>query len=349
MADKPAIVLSFDPAGTKFPITEQAETPKITVTATLQNVTPDPKKPLLYNWKVTLVFNGQACNHSLSRVIKHPDIAQSTPTNKFTIPFAYVRGGDLSVSVSVMVGNTTVTAQSDKLQVTATNPSIKALQGTVPANDAFRKLMRVESALRQFLSEACPLFSSDNLGGVGLCQITSPAPTDDQVWSWKENVKAGWALYKSKEAAALSWMKATQKGNDFNALVKAYNDARAAKAKAAASAAPPAGGSPPAAGAGATPPKPLMIELPDFTADQLQRDTIRGFNGWAGQLHEFRPKVDKDGLLVVKEDPGGTKGTAEWEEISAEDRIKYYDSIKLAAGRRGDPDYVEDVMKKASF
>jgi hypothetical protein len=55
----PAVVLKVDPPGPKFPISEQCEMPKITVTAELQNVTADPKAPLQYQWKVTLSFNGQ--------------------------------------------------------------------------------------------------------------------------------------------------------------------------------------------------------------------------------------------------------------------------------------------------
>jgi hypothetical protein len=60
-------------------------------------------------------------------------------------------------------------------------------------------------------------------------------------------------------------------------------------------------------------------------------------------------KVDKDGLLIVTEDPSGTKGKAEWEQISAADRTAYYDSIQIAPNRRGDPNYVDDVEGQVSF
>ena len=346
MDKPPAVVLSYDPAGPQFPISEQCEMPKITVTATLQNVTPDPKLPLQFQWKVNLTFTGQGCVHSLSRVIKHPDISQVTPINKFTIPFTQIRGGDLAISVTVRVGNVSLTAQSQNLQVTGTNPSIGALQAGVPANDTFRKLMRVESGLRQFLSPTCPYFSSDNYGGVGICQVTKPAPTDDQVWSWKENVKAGWNLYQEKENAARGYPAHVRQSGEFQALVTAYNNQRLAKQQAAGASAPQGGQSQPSAG---TTPKPLMIELPDYTADQLQRDTVRGYNGYAGGLHEYRVKVDSNGLLVVTEDATGSKGTAEWEPISAADRTAYYDQINLDKNRRGDPNYVDDVEAKASF
>ena len=337
----PAVVLTVDPVGPKYPISEQCEMPKITVTAQLQNVTPDPKVPLQYQWKVTLSFNGQGCAHATQRMIKHDDISQVTSTNKFQLPFTQVRGGALTISVTVAVAATTLTASTKDLVVTATNPSVGSLAGAAAPNQTFRKLIRVESGLRQFLSDTCPLFSGDGYGGVGLCQLTSPAPTDDQIWSWKENVKGGWALYKQKEAVARAFPKSVRDGADFKALVKTYNEKRQAKLKAAAAAAKPDAGT-------AAPIPDLAIELPDYTDDQLERDTLRGFNGYAG-LHEYRVKVDKDGVLVVTEDPSATKGKAEWEQVTKEERIKFYDQNNVPTNKRGDPNYVEDVESKAGF
>ena len=93
--------------------------------------------------------------------------------------------------------------------------------------------------------------------------------------------------------------------------------------------------------------KPLVIELPDYTDEQLQRDTIRAFNGYAGGLHEYRVKVDANGLLVVTVNAAANKGTAEWELVTADARNAFYDEKKIT--RRGDPNYVEDVLARASF
>jgi hypothetical protein len=338
---QPAVVLSFDPPGPQFAIGEQCAMPSITAKATLQNVTPDPKVPPQFQWSATLVFSGGPCPYSGVRTISHPAMSGATvsPANQFKIPFTQIRGGSLTIRVSVRVGNDTLTAESAGLTVAGTNPNIGSLQIAAPANAAFRKLTRLESGLRQFRSPDCPLFSADNMGGVGLCQLTSPAPSDDQVWSWKANLAGGVALWNSKEGAARGFADNVRKGAEFQALVKAYNDQRAATAAAAAKAA----GKP----APATP--PIVVTLPDYTADQLQRETLRGFNGWAGQLHEFRVKVDANGLLVVTLDPSGSQGAAQWEEISSADRIAHYDKIGLAANRRGDPNYVEDVERQATF
>jgi hypothetical protein len=338
VANQPAVALTFNPAGPQFAISEQCDMPVITATATIQNITPDPKIPLQFQWNVTLVFTGSSCVHSLGRVIKHPPITATTPTNTFQIPFTQVRGGDLTVGVSVRVGNATLTAQSSGLQVVGTNPALASLRSAAPANDAFRKLTRLESGLRQFLAPSCPLFSGDNKGGVGLCQLTSPPPTEDQVWSWKANLNGGLALWNSKEQTARGFPAQVRNGAAFKALVKAFNDQRAATAKAAG-----------AGGAAPVPPQAITVTLPDYTADQLQRETLRGFNGWAGGLHEFRPRVDANGVLVVTIAPGATTGAAEWEEISAADRIAFYDQAGIGEKNRGDPNYVADVMGRASF
>lgn len=347
MANSPAVALSYAPPGPQFNISEACEMPDITVTATLRNVTPNPKTPPQFHWKITLVFRGQRCAHSLSRVIQHPPIDNVTQSNTLVIPFTKVRGGDLTVAVTVKVGALTLTAHSHNLEVVGKNPSVPALHAYVNPTDAFKKLMRVESELLQFRSPACPLFSSDNFGGVGICQVTGPPPpTDDQVWSWKANVDAGWQIYLGKQSIATAHPASVRKSHTFQALVKAYNDQRMAKARAAAHGKPVAGK--PVAGKPVAL-KPLVITLPDYTAEQLQRDTIRGYNGYAGSLHEYRIRVDANGLLVVTEDPKGATGTAEWEEVPVADRIKHYNDVGITKDNWGDPDYVNHVEAKASF
>ncbi len=335
----PGVVLKVDPTGPKFPISEQCAMPKITATAELQNYTPDPKAPpLQYQWKVTLIFDGKGCASAPQKTIKHDDIAQTTTTNKFQIPFTQVRGGALTISVSVAIPGSTLTDSTKDLLVTGTNPSVGTLAGVANPNQAFRKLMRVESGLKQFLSDTCPLFSGDGFGGAGVCQMT-PA-NDDQVWSWKVNVKDGWDLYKQKENAARAYVRSVRNG-DFKTLATTYNEKRKAKLQAAAAGKPDAGA--------AAAIQDLTIELPDYTDEQLERDTVRGFNGWAAGLHEYRVKVDKDGVLVVTEDPGGTKGKAEWEQVTKEDRKKFYDDKNVPTNKRGDANYVEDVESKTAF
>ncbi|MGO4872105.1 MAG: hypothetical protein ACLPGW_16115 [Roseiarcus sp.] len=338
MGNAPALVLAYNPAGPQFAISEQCVMPAITATATLQNITPDPRIPLQFLWTVSLAFIGGVggaahCPHSASTRTQHPDITQTTLSNRLTIPFTQVRGGDLTISVAVRVGNTVLTAKSANLQVVGTNPSMASLQAVAPNEAGFRKLMRLESGLRQFLPMGWPLFSQDNLGGVGLCQITNPPPSADQIWSWKANLAAGAALYRSKQSIARRYPERVRNGDapadlgsgaTFQALVQAYNAPRQA-AKLS----------------------PVPIDLPDYDAEQLERDTLRGFNGYAGGLHEYRVKLDENGLLAVTLDAAGARGAAEWELVTAQMRRDYYDSINLT--RRGDPNYVDDVERQQSF
>ena len=294
--------------------------------------------------------------------------------NQYRLPFSQVRGGVLTVSVSVRVGNQVLSARSEGLSIAGTNPPIGKLGSYANADVAFRKLMRLESQLRQFTqATGMPLFSGDNKGGVGLCQITDPAPSADQIWNWKANVDAGWALYQQKRGYAAAYPRQTRNSAAFKALVAAYNEARPSRAQSNVAQAlgleparlsplmpVPSGlprfGAPAlvnpadlAQGRGPLLDPPVNVTLPDYNAAELARDTLRAFNGWAAGLHEYRVRLDAQGLLVVTEDASGRNGTAQWERVSANDRIAHYDAVGLAANKRGDPAYVDHVEAQAPF
>jgi hypothetical protein len=336
---EPSLNLSYSPPGPSFPISEQCEMPEIQMTANVAGVDIPAGSSLQYCWTVSLVFSGANCPHSRGRVIKHPDINVVTTGNQFKIPFTQIRGGDLSVSVTVTIGSITLTAQSKGLQVTGTNPPMAALAAFVPKDVTFRKLMCHESGLKQFLSPTCPYFSRDNLGGVGICQVTD-SPTDDQVWSWKENINAGWKIYQDKQKIARSYAARMRASTSFQALVKAYNDARLKQTggQAQTNAAQPQ-----------TALTPLVIELPDYSDEQLQWDTVRGYNGYCAGVHEYRVKTDSSGMLVVIWDEANSKATAQWEQISAEQRIERYKAANIPSSRWGDPFYVRNVQGHQEF
>jgi hypothetical protein len=230
------VILSYDPPGPEFAITEECKMPTIKVTARLENAGPATPMAMAmpHQWKVNLVFTGANCKHSMNRRMEHPEINASTLTSTFTIPFTQIRGGDLTIEVSVRTGNSIgmATGRSQGLKVIGTNPSTAALLQAAIMTDAFKRLMRHESGLQQFRPRQCPYISRDNLGGVGICQITNPRPTDDQVWSWKENLKRGLELYKEKENVARSYPRRGRESKAFKDLVTAYNTARVAKSTA---------------------------------------------------------------------------------------------------------------------
>ncbi len=340
MTDTAPITLSFVPFGPDFPMSADATMPAITVTAKLRQP-PAASALLRFVWTIKLRSTSQGCAHGLGRITSHPDIVKTTDVNSLAIAFTQMRGGNLSIAVAVTVDGHDLTAERHDLQVIGTNPTVDNLRAQLPtAPDAFKKLMRLESALRQFRAGACPLWSADNLGGVGICQLTPP-DNDDQIWDWKANVTGGLAFYHGKQTTARAYPGIVRRGPTFLAQVKAYNAKRAAAAKAAAGKAPAAG---PAAAV-----VPVIVRVPEYTPAQLELDTIRAYNGYAGGLHEYRLRTDADGILVVTLDAVGSGGVAEWERIPAADRTGYYDAVKIPAGHRGDPNYVDDVLAKATF
>lgn len=314
------VVLTFSPTGPKFSISADAVMPVITATATLGGMVPNTKSPPTYTWGASLKFDGSVAPNGSGRRTEHSAIAGQVGTkNTYLIPFKEVRGGILTVTVSVNVGTTTVTATSAGLTIVGTNPTTSAIKAKVNMIGAtkvrFRKQMRQESSLCQFTSLGWPKYSDDNKGGVGLCQLTNPPPTGNQSWSWKDNLQGGWNLYLQKESIARAYPTLVRNGPTFRALVAAWNAQPSRKGKSM-----------------------LAVTIPEYTTDQLEQDTIRGFNGFAGGLHEFRVKIDSKGLLVVVLNVAGTAGAAEWEPVP-----------KLARGGLGDPDYVKNVEMQADF
>src|SRR5438132_862649 len=113
---QPSVVLTFNPAGPQYAISEQCVMPSITATATLNDVTlPPGALPPRFQWNVTLVFTAGSCAHAVIRTTSHSPITATTSltpptgsppvpgaTSQFVILFTEIRGGDLTVSVSVV-------------------------------------------------------------------------------------------------------------------------------------------------------------------------------------------------------------------------------------------------------
>jgi len=92
--------------------------------------------------------------------------------------------------------------------VKGTNPSaadVKALLATLPDCEGFDKLLEQESHFKHFIeADGQPVVAFDK--GFGLTQMTHPAPTFEQAWNWKANVKGGAALYQQKQASAKTYL-----------------------------------------------------------------------------------------------------------------------------------------------
>lgn len=127
-------------------------------------------------------------------------------------------------------------------------------------------------------------------------------------------MSGGRALYLEKERAARAYPERMRSSADFRSLVADWNAARARRGLRA-----------------------VPVTLPDYTDEELALDTIRGFNGYAGGLHEFRVRR-VNGTLAVTLDDTGTRGTAEWERVPVNER-----------GTRGDPNYVHHIEAQPDF
>lgn len=331
------LVLQDPPVGKTFIIDGDAQEPHITAQAHIAGVTPDPTAHTTFTWTIAITFNAAICNHGPARHINPPVVTQTTVGGHLDATLPLVRGGSLLITVKAVVEGQTLSAQSQSLRIVGTNPALATVHPTLP-HDTLRRIARRESGVRQFdtaaagSTSACPLWSSDNAGGVGVMQLTSPAPTDDQVWSWRSNVAGGVALFNQRGVTARQYPGRVRASAGFAQLVTAYNAHRATQGL------------------------PLVqVTLPDFTSSgfnvpnaqigQVELDNVRGYNGWAGRdtfgfpLHEFRVSVDTQGLLVVNIQPGTNQGTAVWERVPAASRPQGV----------GDPNYVNNVLGQPTF
>jgi len=387
--DPPANTPKASDGGALFSISAEPTMPVINAKASVAGVTSgaDPTPTTEFAWTATVSYDSKNTLYGVSSgKCKFSGAPAKDVTRKIdaikkegkatggaiVINFDKIRGGDLLITVTATVGGQVIKGETKGWRIQGTNPDFATVNKELP-DDAFRRLTCLESQKKQFVTSSgegnamYPQFSSDGCLGVGICQLTNPQPSDDQIWDWKENVKAGLVLYKEKRGTAKGYPAKVAASANFLKLVKDYNDnlakapapaagptpaqapgstaptASPTPSPAVAPAAAPAAAAAPASAAPAAP--KVTVKVPEFSEDQLQDDTIRGFNGWAGDdgftvgangkpwLHEFRIKVDpKTKALIVEGDPKSGTVNAVWERVPKEDRPS-----------TGDPGYVDDV------
>ena len=111
-------------------------------------------------------------------------------------------GGTLTVRAEANNTMATVT-----VKISGTNPSPSEVAGYLamrPNSAGFDKIVEHESKFKHFNMRNEPIKSFDN--GYGMCQLTNPAPTFDQVWNWKMNVEAALNLFEQKRANAIVYL-----------------------------------------------------------------------------------------------------------------------------------------------
>ena len=100
------------------------------------------------------------------------------------------------------------------VKIIGSNPSrsdVDAYLAAKPGRDGFGAILAHETRDRHFTALGEPVVSFD--GGHGICQLTAPAPTFEQCWSWKRNIDAGLLLFAEKRRAAIAYL--SQQGRSY--------------------------------------------------------------------------------------------------------------------------------------
>ena len=302
--------------------------PQVMAAAKIVGIDPDPTATTQFTWTVMLSLDTSQCPHGAGGMLTHPDIHATVTGGDYMPMFQQLNSGDLKFKAEATIDGDTDDDKVEGVDVRGTNPPNASIHARMP-HDTLARIACQESRFRQYNAAAgggmakCPLFSADNLGGAGVMQITRPAPTRDEVFDWRANVDRGIAIFGQKATSAGNYAGRLAGSAGFQNLVAQFNQARQAMHLPA-----------------------ITITVPAFTSGdfdsnlmQLERDSIRGYNGWGGprflglELHEYRLQLDAAGNLVVAVNEAAHTGAAQWEEVPVADR-----------GTFGDPNYVSNVL-----
>lgn len=179
-----------------FYIDEDATFPDV-----LYEIKTDEPGPYEWSWDIKWVVN--ACPQKSGKPRFKPKTAKTfskkgnfhSDSKKWKADLGAVVGGDLTVRVKA--GATTFVR---KTFIRGKNPAeekINAELDTYKDKDdvnLVKKIFKQESRGKHLYSDEMPLVSFDN--GYSLGQLTNPQPSYEQVWNWKEHVKAVMTVIK---------------------------------------------------------------------------------------------------------------------------------------------------------
>jgi len=200
----PKLVIDTPVPNEPFYITEVPEMPEIKCRAYFEGIPEDDQSGLIFNWKLSLEWAGNAYTKSGS----------VTGINYWTVDFGEdFRGGLLTAEVTTTYNGDEYTCTLDAANnnwVLGRNPApsvvIDYLNDGYDNADKARQAEVIgykESNYQQFADDGKPLVSRDN--GVGIMQLTNPAATIQQTWNWKANVDGGKAILAEKWRASNRW------------------------------------------------------------------------------------------------------------------------------------------------
>jgi hypothetical protein len=108
-------------------------------------------------------------------------------------------GGRLHITIEIPLRSSNGTTQIKTMpyegSIIGMNPDLPAVKAALGSLE-MQVIAYKESRFRQFDPDFLPLFGPPR--GFGLMQIDTPIPTYRQIWDWRENIKAGIALFEQK-------------------------------------------------------------------------------------------------------------------------------------------------------
>ncbi len=118
-------------------------------------------------------------------------------------------GGTLTVKAEANKASASIT-----VKIKGTNPSaaeVKQYLSSKANSAGFDKIIEHESKFKHFNQSNEPVKSFDN--GYGMCQLTTPTPSFEQIWNWKLNIDGGLKLFDQKRTAAITYL--SQSGRTY--------------------------------------------------------------------------------------------------------------------------------------
>lgn len=186
-----------------FYISDQAEFPEITFEVTAQDAT-----PLNWSWEIEWDAKVSALKE---RARKEKTLQEFKKSGSFTsagrIWIADLDGEVLGgkLTIAVLSGENRI---QRSVTIKGVNPSkevIAAYVSDMDDMDGLEKLLEQEAGSKHFINlDGQPIVAFDK--GYGITQMTNPAPTYEQIWSWKENILGGSEVYKDKVRAAKKYL-----------------------------------------------------------------------------------------------------------------------------------------------
>ncbi|HEX4966359.1 MAG TPA: DNRLRE domain-containing protein [Thermoanaerobaculia bacterium] len=188
------VVIDTPTEGQNFDMTTDPNMPRINAQARIDG---NPPATPQITWHAELTLDG--CSHQTAKKT-HDPIADGSGTS-YDVSISPVMSGDLKLTVEATANGDTKTAER-RVVVRGANATCSDVVAQYGQNTYARKAC-LESGMRQFgvrdvAFDKCPQFSQDNAGGVGIGQITQPAPSFDDHFNWKTNVADSLGVLQGK-------------------------------------------------------------------------------------------------------------------------------------------------------